>query len=681
MANLAQLQTALVNADKAGDMDAARKLASIIKKEQGARSSDPYYQVPGSTDQEVAGTTVKPPEPTLGDQAIGAGETALAVGTGATTGTVGMMGGMLKGIAQEIIGGQFGTQAASDRIAQEAGSGASALTYAPKTEAGQQMTEKVGEVMQQLAPLLPATQELGTIREAMSLSKPYAAAAIQQAASPIKQAAVNLAESVKNKITGVDPTPGTGTSVGATDVATMRQAAAESLPVPMKLTQGQKTRSFEAQRFEQETAKNAEIGAPIRQRFQEQNLQLQQNMDAFIDATGAELTDLRGVGEIVDKALRQRAVQDKVRIRTLYKEAEKSGEMLAPVDVSPVLKVLDDSVSAESTAPILVATRKELARLSEKSKEAPAANSLSALEEEARKNKYFELDDPSPAQIVAEREWQKRYNEAKKNIGPTEPITLAENSLTLADAEQLRKFVNKVTGNDPTNIKFSRDIKEAIDLSTEGKGGELYKSARAARARYANEYENVGLVKQLLGTKRGGSDRAIALEDVLRKTVLDPGTSLDQMRQVRRLLQTRTGGNEGVGAQAWREVQGATIRHMQEQMTKNVARDAAGNPIVSAAALDKVVTQLDKTGKLDYLFGKKGAEQLRTINDVAKYVLTSPPGTINTSNTAAVLAGLMDVAVTGMSGIPAPIATSFRLIASGIKDAKLKARVNQALGE
>jgi hypothetical protein len=90
---------------------------------------------------------------------------------------------------------------------------------------------------------------------------------------------------------------------------------------------------------------------------------------------------------------------------------------------------------------------------------------------------------------------------------------------------------------------------------------------------------------------------------------------------------------------------------------------------------------LDKSGKLDFVFGKKGAEQLRTINDVAKDVLTAPPGAVNTSNTASVLAGMMDIAISGTAGVPAPIMTSFRLLTKGIKDAKTRAKVKKALGE
>lgn len=633
MATLAQLRTALINADKAGDADAARRLAQIVKSETARQGN--ATMIPGNdTFGDVPGTTVQPPPSTFAEKAVGAGEAALSVATGATTGTAGMMGGFLHGLAKEVIAGKFGSQEAADRIQKATEDAAGALTYAPKTEAGQAITEKVGDVAAAVTPLLPMAGELGVVGEAASAARPVARAAAREAVAPIKAAATQLAEQVKAKI--VTPaaeaigaaTPGTGKAAGAAavDMADLRQAAADELPIPIKLTEGQKSRDFEQQRFERETAKNAEIGEPIRARFQEQNLKLQQNMDAFIDSTGAELTDARGVGEITDKALRSRASRDKTKIRALYKEAEKSGEMKANVDLAPVTKVLSDSESAKGVAPILGATEQELKRLG-------ALN------------------------------YTGRGGDAIK--------------LSLGDAEQLRKFVNKVTGNDPTNVKFARDIKEAIDASTEGKGGELYKQARAARAQYGADYENFGLAKQLLNTKRGSSDRAIAMEDVLRKSVVAPSASLDTVTKLRGLLES-----EGsTGQQAWKEIQGGTLRHIRDEALKGVTTDSAGNRIVSPAQLDRTIGQLDKSGKLDYILGKKKAEQLRTVNEVAKDVMTSPPGVVNTSNTASVLAGLLDVAISGTAGVPLPVATVFKQVTSRIKDARLRARVKQTLGD
>jgi len=625
MATLQELEAALANADRAGDMDAARKLSAVVMRAR----QDTANQIP---DTQIGETTPQYQAPSLGEQAVGAGETALALGTGATGGMVGMIGGTLKGLAEQILAGQFGTQQAANLVEQSASQGMQALTYAPRTQAGQEMTQVAGDTLAQTIPVMPLTAELGAISAGARAAKPAVAATAKRAAAPVQAAAAKVAETVKQAMPGAEqprPTPGTAGSTGAAgvDIATLRQAKAEELPVPIKLTEGQKTRGFEQQRFERETAKLPEVGEPLRERFAVQNQQLTQNLDAFIDMTGAEAPDLRSIGLSVDKALRARAAKDKTKIRTLYKEAEKAGELEAPVELADVATFLTEN------AP-----------------EAAVANVLTFA-----KNKAVQLG------IVAE--------DASGNL-IAQPAPLKK-------IELFRRSINNATNAEPTNIKFASELKGIIDTSTDGLGGNLYKQARAARSRYAHDYENTSVVKQLLNSKRGSEDRAVALEHVLNRSIIEPSTSLDSVRQVRRLLQT-----EGdTGKQAWKELQGGTLQFIKDQALKNVAPDQFGNRIVSPAQLDRVIAQLDKSGKLDFVFGKKGAEQLRTINDVAKDVLTSPPGTVNTSNTASVLAGLMDVAISGTSGVPAPIMTSVRLLTKSIKDNRLKSRVRRALGE
>lgn len=627
MATLQELELALVNADKAGDLDAARRLAAVlVKARQDTTNQIPNTIVPGTTQERV--------EPSLGEKIVGAGETALTLGTGVTGGTVGMIGGTLKGLAEQILSGQFGTPQAANAVEQSAMQGAQALTYAPRTQAGQEMAAATGEALQQVTPITPMTAELGAISAGARAARPAMAATAQRVAAPVQAAAtkVKVAETVKQAIPGAAPkrpTPGTPASGGAAgvDMATLRQAKADELPVPIKLTEGQKTRQFEQQRFERETAKLPEVGAPIRERFATQNKQLQQNLESFIDMTGAEAPDLRSIGLTVDKALRDRAARDKTRIRTLYKEAEKAGEMEAPVKLDTVVQHLVDNAPEAEVANVLKATRAKALQLGVAT-EAPDG-------------------------------------------------TLIAQPVSLKTAELFRRSIGGATNAEPTNIMQASQMRSLIDASTEGLGGNMYKQARAARARFGSDYENIGLVKNLLGQKRGSSDRAIAMEDVLRRSVIDPSTSLDTVRQVRRLLQTE-GPN---GQQAWKELQGGTLKFMRDEATKGVGRDELGNAVLSPAQLDRVIGQLDKSGKLDFVFGKKGAEQLRTINDVAKDVLTSPAGAVNTSNTASVLAGMMDIAISGTAGVPAPIMTSFRLMTKGIKDAKTRAEVRKALGE
>jgi hypothetical protein len=410
-------------------------------------------------------------------------------------------------------------------------------------------------------------------------------------------------------------------------MATLRQAKADELPVPIKLTEGQRTRQFEQQRFERETAKDPTLGDPIRQRFSEQNQQLQQNMDAFLDMTGAEAADLRSVGASVDAALRSRAARDKTKIRTLYKEAEKAGEMEAPVLLGNVVQHIVDNAPEAEVANVLKAVRAKALQLG------------------------VAVEDPSGG--------------------------LLPQPVPLKTAELFRRSINNATNAEPTNIRQAAIMKGLIDEQTDGMGGKLYKRAREARVRYARDYEDASLVKNLLGQKKGSADRAIAMEDVLNRTILAPSTSLDMMRQVRKLLQTE-GEN---GKQAWRELQGGTLRHIKDEALKNVAPDQAGNRVLSPSQLDRVIMNLDKSGKLDFIFGKKGAEQLRTINDVAKDVLTAPAGSVNTSNTASVVLAALDMAISGSAGLPAPVLSSVHLLTKSIKNAKTRARVKRALGE
>lgn len=634
MATLDQLERALVAADKAGDMDAARKLAAVIKQAR----QDPVANMPHPTDPTRmmdVNVGAPPPEPPMTDKAIGAGEAVLTTATGATTGVVGMVAGTLKGLAEQILKGDFGSKEAGQAVEQAAMKGARAGTYAPRSETGQEYVENVGRVAGAIPPVLPVMPEIAAATRIAAVPAVVAAGksasavkSAAKAASAVKDAARASAEKVMPEGSTAAGTPASA-GAAAVEKGALRQAKADELPIPVQLTKGQRDRTFEQQRFERETAKDPELGSKIRDRFNTQNRQLLQNLDSFIDQTGAEAPDLRSIGIKVDTAIRERAARDKLKIRALYKEAEKAGELSDPVNLKAVSDYLNENRAGRTAAPIMQAIADEM---------------------EVQGMGAGKLSDGN--------------------------LTTAPG--TLKQAEAVRKAINRFTKSDNANdVRVASDLKSLIDQATEGAGGRAYKAARAARARYAKDYENIAIVRNILGNKRGSADRAIALEDVLNRSVISPTASLDDVRQIRRILQT-SGEN---GNQAWRELQGGTLKYIKDEATKNVARSESGDPILSAAQLDRTINALDKGGKLDFIFGKKGAEQLRTINDVAKDVLVATPGSVNTSNTASVLLAALDIAISGTAGVPAPILSGIRMTAKGIRNAKTKARVKAALGE
>jgi hypothetical protein len=101
--------------------------------------------------------------------------------------------------------------------------------------------------------------------------------------------------------------------------------------------------------------------------------------------------------------------------------------------------------------------------------------------------------------------------------------------------------------------------------------------------------------------------------------------------------------------------------------------------MISPAALDKAIKRLDGDGKLDYLFGNRGAEQMRAVNDLSKVLFTAPPGTINTSNTAGVLLAALDMTISGTAGMPLPVTSGLRMLMRNVKDRKMRAKINDAL--
>lgn len=96
---------------------------------------------------------------------LGRGETALALATGLTGGTLGMVGGTVGGVIDELASGQYGTPEAANRIEKKAMEGSSMLTYAPRTESGQRQTQAVGEALAPLAAFGPMIGEGAAIAQ------------------------------------------------------------------------------------------------------------------------------------------------------------------------------------------------------------------------------------------------------------------------------------------------------------------------------------------------------------------------------------------------------------------------------------------------------------------------------------------------------------------------------------
>jgi hypothetical protein len=634
MATLQQLETALRNADKAGDMDAARRLAQAVVQARGEAAN----QIPGAI---VPGTEAQAPEPGLGQQLIGAGETALALGTGAVGGTIGTIAGAGAGLAQQILSGEFGTPQAMRAVEQSASKGAQALTYQPRTQAGQAQTQAVGQFLSQaLPPVLPVIAAPGAVMQSARTMAPSVGAvgqiAVGQGQRAASAAGQAIARPVQAATTAVrsglgmeasTPPVSAGRSAGSAATPLELQRFAEAEMAGLKLSEGEVKRDATLLDFEKEKARTAAFQAPFLERQQENNRAALGKLNQVLDDTGAEAGDYANTGiQVVDKLMTGWNLE-KAKTRSLYDKFRQSEEAATNVDATPVMDFLNS--------------------------QARGVSGVTGVPDTARQNAVnlgiAQVDDSGRL--------------------------IANPNVTLGQLEDFRQSVSAISAANPNDKRLASVLKRQIDDIGDPIGGEMTKSMRAQRQRQAQKYENRAIVSRLLLEKKGMSDAQTPVEDVFNKTILSARPS--EIVHIKRVLSTIP---DNEGQQAWKELQGATVRHLLDKSESGIGADNL--PVISGAKLNSALKSFDQNGKLDLVMGKEAAEQIRNLNQVLQYIQSTPPLTsINNSGTARTVAALIaESAMQGAAfGIPLPIVQGAKMLRDNVKDKKIKARITKAL--
>lgn len=412
---------------------------------------------------------------------------------------------------------------------------------------------------------------------------------------------------------------GTGGAM-ATEEATIRAQRAAELPVPIELARFQRTRDFVEQQRARELAKNNEIGGPIRDRMAQQQEALRQNFERFIEGTGSQVWENPyEQGGVIADALSTLAKRERTKINALYKRAEKAGEMREPVTYAS----LRDFISGQTAT-----TREKLAPV------------LRAVDEQIKAN------DPNNTGFV-----------------------------TLNQMEDIRKLINKVASPGTPDYSFGRDMRGIIDDITKDAGGDVYKQARQARAKYASDFENIDLVQKIFANKPGTTERYVALEKVVDR-IIGESAPLDSVNSLLGLLD-RAGPR---GVRAKRELQGAVMEKIRDQAYRGITRDQSGGVVIQPEALNRIITRLERSGKIDAIFDKKTAELLRTVNDVTADIVTAPPGSVNASGTSSAIMNAIDtVATFGTTGIPVPAAKILNEFRKALANRQMRKEVKRLL--
>ena len=516
-----------------------------------------------------------------------------------------------------------------------------AISYQPSSPESQAVLGTIGEAIgaskippyMQIGKIPSAMQAAGAVRPVIQeavipAGKRMAGALrnegqmIQEAMQPVTSRVAQAVEPVTSKMANALRREPKGNvevvGVGAAEVpeARTRYETAQNLRVKVPLSKGMAERDLATQQFEAETAKlyPDTIGKPLITQKAQANDAILQNFDAYVDATGKETFGLRETGKVVDSALVNQAKNAKNLINEAYTKARASGEMQEPVSYANL-----EAYIAKQTPTV----RAKLAPI------------LDAVDEQLKVN------DPKGTKTIPINSMEDVYQFINKNFDPSDAV----------------------------GMLHAGEMKKLINAATENKGGELYQNARKLRTQYARQFEDIGAIDKLLRTKKGTTDRAVAFEDVFKHSILDG--SRDDVAAIG--LTLKKGGAEG--QQAWKELQGQTIQHIKDKVTASIDVDSFGNPVVSPAKFKSVLNEIDQDGKLDYIFGKKGAEEIRNLYQTTLNVNAPLKGAVNYSNTSSALMKALD----GVALLPISRVIGVKQGLEKVKEMGIKKQVKESV--
>lgn len=401
--------------------------------------------------------------------------------------------------------------------------------------------------------------------------------------------------------------------------AQARQALVDSLPFPVKLTSGELHGSTELKGWESDMRKT-DAGEGLLKNKTDQEQAIYNNLDAFIDETGARTSsDSLAGGEILSY-LKGAEKDAKGKVSESYKVARESDEGLRQVVPNELADYINANIHSAESAPVLNAIRQQM------------------------RGNGFAVDDLS---------------------NPLKPNAITAKPMNLHEIEKgIRETLSNEARTGSTNGHHAREMKKIVDKITDETGGDLYKQSRQMHRGYAEEFKGESTAARMLA-KVGKSDRQrVSAERMARKIAEEPAVELEKFKNL------LTGGGEK-GVQTWNEVQGRMLAHIKEGAERLTPKNAAGQSQVSAAGIGKLIKKLDKESKLELIFGVNQSEQLRALVDLMEGVMTLPTGIAGNSGTPAALMRLMQ---------HAPIVKYLMSPVKTLKEnAKIKASLNPNL--
>lgn len=384
----------------------------------------------------------------------------------------------------------------------------------------------------------------------------------------------------------------------------IRQAEAQGI----QLTRAQATGDFGASEAEQTLLKSVSPeGVQARKFVEEQQLQLKQATEKFTEqfggsarfaeAAGETVADTaRGKGELIQDVLLERKELGRQEVSELYTLAGQTAGEALPLNNVSIVEIADDIIVNRPITPEV-----------EKSINTALAKFglIGDSVEQSTRNKFKVFDGDQTITIT----------------GDVTP-------LTLNNAEDFRKALNKAVGADQTGSakavvsELDKQIATVIDQGVEGGRTTAFKTAREAAKEQIQTFKAKDVIEDLTSFKRGTSTPKVDPETVINK-IAKGDKAVTNIRKLKKvLLDSPTEQSK----RAWKSIQAETVGDILAQAINKDTLE------ISGARLNSAMKKI-KPEALRELLGKKQFGELKLLQSVIGDATIPPPGTTNPSGT------------------------------------------------
>ena len=185
--------------------------------------------------------------------------------------------------------------------------------------------------------------------------------------------------------------------------------------------------------------------------------------------------------------------------------------------------------------------------------------------------------------------------------------------------EEFRQQINRALPDtlNPNDKEMARILKQSVDeaLDAVPDSAEAYKRARASYARDKSAFDGNALVTSITGKKGRTESPSVPDADVYRRIATGP------MEDVRRLLREAAKTPGGVNM-----IHNIGSRLMNDLIEASRRSGSDGDGGFNSARFAAELRKLDKSGRLEAIYGPQRAEQLRRVADVGEMINSLPYG-------------------------------------------------------